>query len=150
MCFACSALRAQETRHITGRVLATPDSTPLGSVLVAATGSRSTLTDSAGRFELDAPNTAVRLLIRRIGIVPDSVMVPAGRDTVTILARALAVQLAPVGVEAEISPARARFDTLALPSIMTLSPRDIVRAPGLLEPDVLRAVQLLPGTVALN
>src|SRR6202040_322316 len=35
-------------------------------------------------------------------------------------------------------------------STTTLSQRDIARAPGLLEPDVVRAVQLLPGTVARN
>jgi hypothetical protein len=108
------------------------------------------LTDSSGRFVLETPGQPILLATRRIGILADTVAVAAERDTVTIFARPLAVRLAEVGVEAEVSPARARFDTLAQPNLVTLSPKDIVRAPGLLEPDVLRAVQLLPGTVARN
>jgi TonB-dependent receptor-like protein len=146
-----SRLESQEGRLITGRVLAAADSTPLGSVRTGAVGTLAvTFTNSAGRFALRTPAGVARITIRGLGIAPDTVTVPAGQDTVSIFARALAVRLAPVTIEREVSPARARFDTSAQTSIITLSPHDITQAPGLLEPDVVRAVQLLPGTVARN
>ena len=46
--------------------------------------------------------------------------------------------------------ARRRFEAIAQPSVITISPEEIRAAPTLLEPDVIRAVQLLPGTVARN
>ncbi|MBI4500821.1 MAG: TonB-dependent receptor plug domain-containing protein [Gemmatimonadetes bacterium] len=143
-----SRLEGQEGRQIAGRVLSAGDSAALVAVWIGTVGGASTLTDSAGRFSLPVPRGPVRLAIRRVGLVADTTLVPPDRDSVTIFARNQAVRLAPVGVEAEVSPARARFDTLAQPSIVTLSPRDITRAPGLLEPDVMRVIQLLPGTVA--
>ena len=45
---------------------------------------------------------------------------------------------------------RARFDSVAQTSTFSLSARDLIGAPGLLEADVMRVVQLLPGTVARN
>jgi hypothetical protein len=153
--FAVAArLESQEGRGrrlINGHVFAAADSTPLVAVVVGAVGmSGATLTDPDGRFALRTPAGVAWITIRGIGIVPDTVMVSAAQDTVRIFARAIAIPLAPVGVEAQRSSARARFDTLAQTGIITLSPRDITRAPGLLEPDVVRAVQLLPGTVARN
>ena len=144
-------LHAQGSRRVSGRVLSAADSAPLASVLVRTVGSPgSVLSDSAGAFVIEGPVTPFRIAIRRIGLVPDTASVPAGVDTVTLYARALPVLLSPLGVEAVASPARARFDTLAQPNLVTLSGADIMRTPGLLEPDVLRAVQLLPGTVSRN
>ncbi len=143
-----SPLSAQQGRRIAGHVVAASDSAPLAGVVVGAVGTpTATLTDQAGRFELRAPAGAARITIRGIGIAPDTVLLPAGQDTIRIYARALAIALAPVDVVAQMS-ARARFDSVAQTSTITLSRHDITRAPGLLEPDVVRAVQLLPGTVA--
>ncbi|MBI4500896.1 MAG: TonB-dependent receptor [Gemmatimonadetes bacterium] len=147
---AAAQLPAQDQRSIAGRVLSLSDSTPLASVQVTVSGGRFGLTDSSGTFTLDAPPGSIQIAIRRVGIVPDTVSVPAGQDSVVIYARLLAVPLGVVRVEAEVAPERARFDTLALPGIVTLSARDIARTPALLEPDVIRAIQLLPGTVARN
>ena len=137
-------------RPITGHVFAAADSTPVEAVVVGAVGTGIvTFTDRAGRFALQVPRGAVRIAIHGIGIVPDTISVPAGIDTVKIFVRPLAIVLPPVGVDAW-GPARARFDSVAQTSTTTLSQREIARAPGLLEPDVVRAVQLLPGTVARN
>src|SRR5262245_55635072 len=93
-----SGLQSQEGRRISGRVLAAADSSALRTVwvgLVPAGGA--TLTDSSGVFSLAAPAGTARLAIRRIGLVPDTVALAPGQDTITIFARALAVRLAPVG-----------------------------------------------------
>ena len=141
---------AQQTRLLTGHVFAFADTTPLASVVVGALGTPTvTLTDASGRFALQVPAGPVRVTIRGIGVAPDTIAVPADQDTLRIFAHALAITLPPVGIEARAS-ARARFDSVAQTSTITLSPRDITRAPGLLEPDIVRAVQLLPGTVARN
>ena len=110
----------------------------------------SAITDAAGHFALPVPVGPVRLTIRRIGLAPDTIAVPAGQDSVVIFARVLAIPLDSVGVVTDAARARARFDTLAQPSIVTLSTREILRAPGVFEPDLMRTIQLLPGTVARN
>lgn len=143
-------LRAQQGRVVHGQVVEASDSSAVRGAVVGAVGEPGTaLTDDSGRFALAVPEGAVRLTVTRIGIRPDTVLVAPGVTTVRIVARPFAVVLAAIGVRAR-SPARARFDTLAQTSTVTLSGADIKNAPGLLEPDVIRAVQLLPGTVARN
>src|SRR5438477_9905954 len=149
-----SRLQSQEPRRVAGLVVAAADTTPLDQVWVGVVGVQSaSFSDSAGHFILRIPSSArppFKLTIRRVGLRPDTVAVPVGSDSVTIFARTAAIRLGGIGIETEVSPARTRFDTLAQPSIISLSPRELTRAPGLLEPDVIRAVQLLPGTVARN
>ncbi|HUL48395.1 MAG TPA: TonB-dependent receptor [Gemmatimonadales bacterium] len=141
---------AQQTRTVRGHVFSATDSTPMNGVEVGAVGQKTiVLTNQSGRFSLRVPAGDVQLTIHGIGITPDTIPVSATTDTVRIYARPLAIELAPVGVEAR-PPARARFDTLAQTSTITLSPQEMKRTPGLLEPDIIRAVQLLPGTVARN
>jgi hypothetical protein len=146
-----SAVEAQDSRRIAGSVLAASDSARLARVEVDLVGgSASAVTDTQGRFTLAVPLGPVRLAIRRIGIAPDTIAVAAGQDSVVIFARVLAVELDSLAVLTAASAARARFDTLAQPSIVTLSTREIARAPGVFEPDLMRTIQLLPGTVARN
>jgi TonB-dependent Receptor Plug Domain len=148
---ACAApLAAQQSRVLRGQVVAAEDSTPLHGVLVGAVGvPGTTLADDSGHFVLAVPAGTVLVTVAGIGIRPDTVAVAAGATTIRIYARPLAVLLHAIGVVGR-SPARARFDTLAQTSTVTLSGAEIRHTPGLLEPDVIRAIQLLPGTVARN
>src|ERR1041384_3625586 len=141
-------LAAQQGRLIRGQLLAAADSTPVAAAIVGAVGVAGTaVTDSSGRFALVMPAGLARLTIRGIGVVPDTVIIPASADSVRIFVFRLAIELAPVSVEGR-NAARVRFDSVAQTSTITLSPRDITSAPGLLESDLVRAVQLLPGTGA--
>lgn len=146
-------LPAQSFRVVTGRVVLLPDSVPVQGVRVAvAAGGTATRSDARGRFRLaGVPPEGVFLLASGPGIRRDSVYVPPGQDTVTLAVRPAPVMLDPVVVTGErVTPARTRFEETAQPSVTSLSPAEITGTPGLLEADVLRTVQLLPGTVARN
>ena len=143
-------LAAQQAAVLRGRVLSAADSAPLHGVVVGAVGVAATaLTDDSGRFELPVSGGAARLTIAGIGIRPDTIAVTVGAAVLRVYAQPVAVVLRPIGVVVR-SAARARFDTLAQTSTITISGAEIRNTPGLLEPDVVRAVQLLPGTVARN
>ena len=152
--------RAQQLRDLHGTLRSAADSAPLARVrvtLVQDSSRRgfpalSTLSASDGTFQLRRiPTTGVHLAISRPDIAPDTVAVPDGVDTLTVYLRIVAVTLQPLVVSAEEVPlARSRFEAEAQPSIVALAPADIRRAPALLEPDVVRVIQLLPGTVAKN
>jgi hypothetical protein len=146
-----AALQAQQ-RTVAGRVLGVRDSVPVAGALVAALGTaHRAVTDTAGRFTLAGiPLGPVRLVIRNPTFVPDTVSLGLTQDTVTVYLRNIVIQLAPVEVRGEALIARRRFENIAQPSVITISPEEIRAAPTLLEPDVIRAVQLLPGTVARN
>lgn len=143
--------RAQQ-RSVTGRVLGLRDSLAVaGASVSAAAGARRTTTDMTGRFILgDLPLGPVSLVVRSPAFVPDTVVLGPSQDTVTVYLQNIVIQLAPVEVRAEALLARRRFENIAQPSVITISPQEIRAAPTLLEPDVIRAVQLLPGTVARN
>ena len=143
---------AQRARVIRGRVVLSTDSLPLSSVFLHVLGTGvTTLSDVAGRFELaQAPAGPVRVAYRRIGIVSDTVTVLAGRDTLTVFAQPASVTLDPLIVIGERIVARERFESLAQTSTVSLEPREIRQAPGFFEADVVRVVQLLPGSIAKN
>jgi hypothetical protein len=146
-----NALHAQQ-RTITGHVLGLRDSVPVSGAIVAAQGTAlRTETNAAGRFALAGiPLGPVSLVIRSPTFVPDTLSLGLTQDTVTVYLRNIVIQLAPVEVQGEALVARRRFESIAQPSMITISPEEIRAAPTLLEPDVIRAVQLLPGTVARN
>jgi hypothetical protein len=106
--------------------------------------------DAGGRFTLSGlPAREVRLVFERIGVEPDTVQMAENRATVTVFLRSRPVLLRPIVTEA--APiARERFELIAQTSTVSLDPLEITNLPGLAEPDVARAVQLLPGTVAKN
>jgi hypothetical protein len=60
------------------------------------------------------------------------------------------VALSPVVVTGDSAADRARFRASAQTSAVTLSAAEVAAIPGTVEPDVLRAIQLTPGTVARN
>jgi hypothetical protein len=145
------SVRAQERRDVSGVVRAAADSSALVSVHVrvldVAVRAES---DADGRFLLrGVPRATVRLVFERIGIGPDTVTVPAGRNVVEVYLRVRPVAVSPLVTEAE-SPARERFEQLAQTSTASLDPIEIANAPTPLEPDIARVAQLLPGTVAKN
>jgi len=144
---------AQGTRELRGQVL-DPDSTPVAGVVVVAlvSGGDSTLTTADGRFALRGlPTGPLRLAIRGFAIQPDTVDVGARQDTLTVWVQMRAFALPAFEVAGARQPvALERFERTAQISTTSLDAREMVRAPGLFEPDVVRAVQLLPGTVAKN
>jgi hypothetical protein len=142
---------AQGVRDVTGTVRAERDSTPLEGVIVIvrATGSTA-VTDAAGRFLLaDVPRRPSVIAFSRIGVVTDSIVLAVDRNAVTIH-----LELAPISlpaITADARPAaRIRFEQSTQASIVTVDRETIARLPAPLESDVIRTVQLLPGTVALN
>jgi hypothetical protein len=144
---------AQE-RVVRGRVLELRDSSVVPQVLVEIVGTRiRALTDSAGRFTLrGAPARDLLVAGRAAAFRPDTAFVPVNRDTVTLYLPRLVLQLEPVEVrgERQVAP-RVRFEEIAQPSVISMSGEEMrAAAPSLLEPDVIRTVQLLPGTVAKN
>ena len=144
---------AQEPRVIRGRVLEERDSTAVPRMLVEVVGTQlRTFSDSSGRFLLrGAPLTDVRVTARGPAFRPDTVWLPANRDTVTLYLPRLVLQLAEVEVRGEQIESRARFEQIAQPSVISISGEEMRTAvPMLFEPDVIRTVQLLPGTVAKN
>lgn len=137
---------------IRGQVLSAKDSTPVAGAVVAVPGTElRALSDPDGRFVIRRPGAGdVRLVIRVLGFSPDTMAVEAGRDTATIFLDRIAITLEAVDIEAAQMQARVRFDHLAQLSTTTLSGPEIRRVPGVLEPDVIRVVQLLAGTVTKN
>lgn len=142
---------AQQTRTVEGTVRSAGDQSPLAGVrvLVLETGSR-TDTDADGRFTFHrVPAITVRLVFERLGIVSDTITVEPGVRSISVGLHSQPVLVSPLVAEGAL-PARQRFETLAQTSTVSLDPIDITNAPTLLEPDVARVAQLLPGTVAKN
>ncbi len=146
-----AAARGQEGRPVAGVVLSVRDSTALEGVVVAVAGADTrAVTDAAGRFSLGSvPRAAVWLHFSRLGVVPDSVRVSPDEREVVVLLRLQPVPLPAVAAQAR-PPARERFEESVQTSVVTVDRETIARLPAAFEADVVRAVQLLPGTVALN
>ncbi len=144
-------LESQETRAVVGRIYAANDSTPLSGVHVFVIGHPlQTESDQSGRFVLSSvPRSEVQVVFQRIGLAGDTLTLGAEQVRMAVY-----LNLAPVALEpvtSEPTPiARQRFELIAQTSTITLDPTDIENAPTLAEPDPVRAVQLLPGTVAKN
>lgn len=142
---------AQERRSVAGRVLAARDSVPLVGVTARVVEFGMTArTDQSGRFILrDVPRFAARIAFERLGLVADTIPLPPNRDTLVVYLASSALRMAPITAEAP-PPARQRFDELAQLSTISLEPAEITGTPAILEADVTRVIQLLPGTVAKN
>ena len=149
--FATSQVTAQGLRTVRGTVLAARDSTPISGVSIRVIEfDIRAQSDQAGRFRLiDVPRSPTRVTFERLDAIADTVPLSASADSLVVYLRAEAVRIAPVTTTA-LPPARERFDRVAQTSTVTLDVIDITRAPAVLEADVLRIVQLLPGTVARN
>jgi hypothetical protein len=142
---------AQGRRDVTGTVRAERDSTPLEGVIVIERGTGTTVvTDAAGRFLIgDVSRLPTLITFTRIGVAPDSVLLAGDRDELTVYLRLAPISLPAITAEARPT-ARIRFEREAQPSIVSVDRETIARVPAPFESDVIRTVQLLPGTVALN
>ena len=143
--------RAQEGRLVSGVVLSARDSTPLDGVVVAVEGTDiQTVSDGHGRFVLrNLPAGPVRLHFSRLGVTAETVPVAADQGEIQVLLRLQPVPLPAITAEAR-PPARERFEESVQPSVVTVDRETIANLPSAFEADVVRVVQLLPGTVALN
>ena len=113
---------------------------------------RATETDRLGFFRIPRVEPGeYELRVRRLGHeeVVRSVEVEAGStaELALELPRA-AVDLPGVGVQAERSRERARFEEVAGATVRELGLEEIKAVPGVAEADPLRAVQVLPGVVS--
>ncbi len=137
-----------------------PEGRPAAEVTVTlsrtepAVLSRTTITDGAGgwRFDGVAPGT-VEIRTRRLGFAETfrTLVVGAGEDVVLNLSLTTdAVQLEAVLVEAERARERARFETQAGVTARVIEVATVRLLPGLAEPDVVRAVTVLPGVITTS
>lgn len=152
-------MQGQVLRDLRGTVRSITDSLPLPGVRLTVVGrgipavsAPSAISERDGSFLLPRiPLTGVSLALFRSSVAPDTVAISDNVDTVTVYALVVPVALPTVVISAMERPiARERFETEAQPSTVTLAAADIQRAPAILESDVVRVVQYLPGTVAKN
>jgi hypothetical protein len=145
---------AQQIRAVDGVVRSVADTTLLAGVRVRVLEMPSqTDTDGNGRFVLTKlPAATIHLVFERIGVLADTIAVAPGTHSISVFLQPLAVRVSTLVAEGAMlaMPARMRFEVLAQPSTISLDPIDLENAPMLLEPDVGRIAQLLPGTVAKN
>ncbi|MDH3456489.1 MAG: Plug domain-containing protein, partial [Gemmatimonadota bacterium] len=148
---AAEAAHAQEFRNVRGSVLSVRDSSALQGVVVEIPSlGRAVVTDSGGAFVLRAvPRIRVQLTLNRIGVRSDSVWLEPDQDMMRVFLALAPVQLPAIVAEAQLE-ARTRFEQDAQPRIVTIDRETITRLPAPLESDLVRVVQMLPGTVALN
>ena len=152
-----SVARAAEDgrpRQVSGRIVAGEGGPPVVSAQVRGLefGSRAN-TDDFGQFVLhDVPPTLVQLVVEATGFVTDTITATPIQSDMTVVLHRAAVELDPVTITADAlaAAARSRFDSTTQISAITIQPADIVSIPGMFESDVIRAVQLLPGTIAKN
>jgi hypothetical protein len=148
------AAEAQQLRQVSGRIVAGENGPPVVSALVRGLefGSRAN-TDQLGQFVLhDVPPRQVQLVVEATGFVTDTVTATPIQHDMTVVLNRAAVELEPVMITADAlgPPDRSRFDSTTQISAITIQPADILNIPGMFESDVIRAVQLLPGTIAKN
>jgi len=144
---------AGQTRDLVGTVRAADDDAAIEGVSVQVVGfSGRAVTDSNGFFALASPPEGeLSLVFERLGFATDTLLVPIGTDSVEVFLETSAVELAEIVVQTSAAArARQRFEQSAQASAITVDARDILRTPTFLEADVIRMIQLLPGTVAIN
>ena len=152
-----SAARAQgagTAGTIDGVVVDSATRAPKSGVAVTLVGTnRGVLSDNAGRFSLaDVPVGTYLVRTRQLGTrtAERVVLVRAGQVTSVLLA----VEDAPVTLSAvrarATSPERDRFELSPSIGAISLTANNAKNVPSFGEPDVLRAVQLLPGVNARN
>jgi hypothetical protein len=139
---------------VTGQVVAAESGAPLFRARVRGLEfSDEAVTDLRGRFTLSqVPPRSVRIVVEISGFATDTVAIPVDITSLVIRLVRTSFELDPITVigEAPTPPARIRFDSTTQTSAFTFQPGDIVNIPGMFESDVVRVVQLLPGTIAKN
>lgn len=133
----------QESRALAGRILDSAGE-PIADAFVSVEGSSwRTITGRSGRFRVPAPAGEFRLRVSRAGYRPQVLTftaAPIAPDSVIVRLEATPVALQGLTVEAPAAPAFAQTVTAAT----------VRQVPPLGEPDVFRAVVLLPGVSQPN
>jgi len=139
---------------IDGSVVDSATRAPKSGVAITLTGTgRGVLSDDAGHFSLtDVPVGTYTIRTRQIGTrAAERVVVVRTGLTTTVL---LVIADAPVTLSAvrarATSPERDRFELSPSIGAISLTANNAKNVPSFGEPDVLRAVQLLPGVNARN
>lgn len=110
-------------------------------------------TDADGTFRIEAPPARYTLRVTRLGYAEDVrlVTLTAGAPVeLAIELRPAAVLLEGVGVEAERSRERLRFEETAGASVREITSDELKLVPGIGEADPIRAVEVLPGVVSTS
>jgi hypothetical protein len=110
-------------------------------------------TEEDGRFSLSAPAGAYTLVIQRLGYgqAERSISLRAGEQlSLEIELEPQALQLEGVGVAAERSRERRRFEETAGITVREISQEELKLVPGFAEADPIRAVEVLPGVVSTS
>lgn len=111
------------------------------------------VSDAEGRFRLEAPAGRYTLQVSRLGYAEEVrlVTLDATRPLeLEIVLRPAAVLLEGVGVEAERSRERLRFEETAGASVREITSEELKLVPGIGEADPIRAVEVLPGVVSTS
>ncbi len=139
---------------IEGRVVDSASGAPRAGVAVFISGTtRGALTDDAGRFALtDLLPGDVLIRARRLGYRPVELPVAVRAGAVTTVELRLAVAPVTLGaVEARArSGERERFELRPNVGTISLTPSALSSVPSFGEPDVLKAVAMMPGVNARN
>ena len=147
-------LYAQQARRVTGQVVSAVDSVGISRASVRGLEfGVDEIAGAAGRFTLAlVPPRLVHIVVAAGGFVTDTVALTPDIDVIVVVLERVAVELTGITIvaEAPTPPARIRFDSTTQASAITIEPGDIVGIPGIFESDLVRAVQLLPGTIAKN
>ncbi|KPJ91096.1 MAG: hypothetical protein AMS18_09320 [Gemmatimonas sp. SG8_17] len=146
-----SGLQSQQRRDVAGRVLTVQDSTPINgvSVRIGALDIATTTGESGGFVLPGIPRTLLSVTFQRIGLAPDTTWLEPDQDTMLVYLQSAAVLLPAVEAQAQLR-ARERFDEIVQPSLVSIDRNTIRTLPALAEADVVKVVQLLPGTIATN
>lgn len=151
----------ETTGDLTGTVRRSGSRRPItgADVVLVGTNHRAT-TDSIGAFMLrDLPAGRWRVRATAPAHRPYEAFVDMSAATVVRLdieLEPLPPELPPVdvvgarGAASEAARTRDLFDATVLPAVTTVSRREMRLLPTIVEPDVLRALQSLPGGVVLN
>ncbi len=149
---ATTATTAVDRLRIRGVVRDDSSGAPLARVTVSVVGfPQQVFTDSSGRFTFFAlPRGTVVVRARRFGFAPAERpvrVVPGSVTDVELRLMASPTTLSPVRTQAQLTE-REQFERSPATSTVTLESGVLSTIPAVGEPDVFRAVQLLPGVVA--
>ncbi|MBA4160150.1 MAG: TonB-dependent receptor [Gemmatimonadetes bacterium] len=136
-------LVGQESYLIAGRVTDTEGRAVGGATIELSSGYQSTLSRLDGHFELRVPAGMVQLRASRIGYTPATVTIALAEgavDSLLIRLQPIPIHLQGVSVEAPRAP----------PMAHTVTAQTVRQVPPLAEPDIFRAVVLLPGVSQPN
>lgn len=146
-----------ELSHATmvGVVVDSADASPLDHANIVLTGTLwGTTSDATGRFRLPRiPYGVYRLRCSVVGYRVLERSLAVAKPMLVLDTLRLAVEPIPgepLIITGERSGRSGGKDEYLQPSVTALSRRDIMMKPGVLEPDLFRAIQTLPGVTAPN